>query len=115
MNMEQKRVTFEVAKALKEAGYSQGFQLGEAYYNQYGEIQYYTEDMVLGSNICDAPYVTDAWRWLWREKNIYVQVGLKCCTLSFPHVDSCTFKLTTDPEEAIEAAIDYIVDNNLLK
>lgn len=103
-----KRVSFEAAKSLKEAGYP-----------QYGYCDsYYDFDGHLVSKFCNikklvypAPYVMEAWLWLWREKRISVDID---CYNGFWSSDvngtDCN-----DPEEAIIAAIEYLVEQNLIK
>lgn len=53
------------------------------------------------------------WLWLWREKRIWIQVR---------HIDNgnwfkcwVTEQDYSDPEEAIEKAIEYLVENDLIK
>lgn len=71
-----KRVKFEVAKAIKEAGYPQDRK----------DVGYITEkcsdrfNVYYEGNLTDnasrmvkkvsAPYVMEVWLWLWREKKI---------------------------------------------
>ena len=102
-----KRVSFEVAKAIKDAGYPQ--ENCSLYYNKYGAIDGY-----LGHNTA-IPYVMEAWLWLWREKKIYFGIESE----SYPHLGTCLNDYEDmpylDPEEAIIAAIEYLVTNNLIK
>lgn len=103
MNMAQKRVTFEVAKALIEAGYPIVESI--MYHSYFGKI-----------NFDNRPTWLDAWLWLWQHKGIWldpVKTGaeLFTCYLSGEHI----IGYHSNPEEAIEAAIEYIVNNNLLK
>lgn len=111
--MEQKRVTFKVAKAIKEVGYPQDeteykyTKEGNTFVpRNRGEDEKYSE--------CDAPYVLPVWLWLWREKDVIIKITQ--CT-SYVSIGN---KLLSgvpkkDPEEAIAATIEYLVDNNLLK
>lgn len=108
----QKIVTFEIAKALKEAGYPQGKE-NTAYYNEEGML---VKPCVFcgGKEIADAPTYIKVWLWLWREKGIYIHVGFDCC-ISFNKEDYIPIILMVDdPEEAISKAIEYLVNNNLL-
>ena len=57
-----KRVSFEVARSLKEAGYPQDIQ---EVYKENGE---YFVSYVKYSNTFAAPTYLDVWLWLWREK-----------------------------------------------
>lgn len=116
--MTQKIVTFEVAKALKDAGYP---QVGRYQYTYTGELV----DLVREGGICYgqvAPSYLDAWLWLWRVKKIYIEVNCIQCSEYNTEVSiwheygqyhyECKF---TDPEEAIAKAIEYLVTNNLIK
>lgn len=110
-----KRVSFEVAKYFKEVGYPQNMII--PHYDSKGE---YHE--LSGECFCDAPTYLDIWLWLWRKKKIYIDIN--CIQCSEYSVDvsiwheyggyhyECKF---TDPDEAIEAAIKYLVENNLIK
>lgn len=112
-DMEQKRVTFEVAKALKEAGYP---QIGDYWYSDNGGL---SDDWIPEMMYCAAPLVTDVWLWLWREKGISIDIehliGNDFANFVLGRRILTNGQYQTDPEEAIEAAIKYIVDNGLLK
>lgn len=118
--MEQKRVSFKVAKAIKEAGYPQKcdkFYAGTERYCVISERTLFEgylvdryEDRYLSD--CAAPYAFDVWLWLWREKKFPIDVDCYNCDKWATDVNSVEFN---DPEEAIIAAIEYVVDNNLLK
>lgn len=106
-----KGVSFEVAKAIKNAGYP-----------QYGYCEeYYTSEGKVVSKFCDmnklifpAPTYLEVWLWLWREKGIKYEIvksGDKVLCKEEPY----KFFYMKDPEEAIIAAIQYIVENQLLK
>lgn len=130
-----KQVSFKVAKAIKENGYPQWqtpyvyvikeYNIGNATV-AVGEIMpNYGED---SNHICplgefaDIPTYLDVWLWLWREKKIYIDIN--CIQCSEYSVDvsiwheyggyhyECKF---TDPYEAIISAIEYLVENNLIK
>ena len=118
-----KTVSFEVAKAIKNAGYPQTINSisSECYlpngqlYTSYIDATVPLQEFHEMKAVSIAPTYLDVWLWLWKEKKIYIQVGIDCCTLSYTWGDSCTFKNNSDPEEAIKAAIEYLVRNNLIK
>lgn len=121
--MEQKRVSFEVAKAIKEAGYPQEWNDTEYYYTENGELKRIDdyegnsiEDIMYNQrNAVPAPFVCDVWLWLWREKKKWIE-ALNFSGSFLAYIDKKPFsELYKDPEETIEAAIKYIVDNGLLK
>lgn len=94
-------VSFEVAKAIEEAGYPQG---QEKYcYRSNGEM-YIFENMFdhIPDYCCDAPTYIEVWVWLWRKKKVDKQ-----------HL--FILDPNKDPEESISAEIKYLVDNNLIK
>lgn len=119
--MELKRISFEVAKAIKEAGYP---QVGYYWYSPQG-VECYSESDLDELRYVSAPTYIDVWLWLWREKNIRFDVeDLWDAELSYPERGCasntnqlggiCTPEVS-DPEEAIIAAIKYLVDNSLIK
>ena len=103
-----KRVSFEVAKAIKDAGYPQE---GGMYYNKDGDLilpwSFNNEDIFVV-----APYYLDVWLWLWREKKIVIEV---LHTYKRGWFTELMKDSNNDPEEAIEAAIEYLVTNKLIK
>lgn len=106
------RVSFEVAKAIKKAGYPQECQRYQ--YTYEGRLV----DLVRAGGICygpKAPTYLEVWLWLWREKKIYFGIE----AVSYPHEGTCLNDYQDipyiDPEEAIESAIEYMVENNLIK
>lgn len=137
-----KRVSFKVAKALKEAGYNEPCDM---YYHIYDDSDIvdgeYESQMSLEATgdgcqsflnalnhyRCAAPYAFEVWLWLEKDKgtiihpdSTYVEDGtVKYATIT--HLDQEDFhsvgsKFKYDSsEEAIIAAIEYLVDNNLLK
>ena len=122
-----KRVSFKVAKALKEAGYPQEY---EAFYSNDGELHVnmsyeYKTYMYKNQIGYSAPTYLDVWLWLWREKKIYINVILAYLT-DFHYVvyrnDYEWIKIVepnknrySTPEEAIVASVNYLVENDLIK
>ena len=103
--MTQKIVTFEVAKALKEAGYP---------------IELPSQIETGGVRIPKFPSYIDTWLWLWREKKTEIEMQALSYARGRVRVWPEYFKSSkvfesTDPEEAIAKAIDYLVENNLIK
>lgn len=89
--MELKIVSFNVAKAIKEAGYQQGY-LTEVYlmsaiekelaYREFGLFpkDYFPGELVSAGSYskydvetCDAPTYLEVWLWLWREKKMPIE------------------------------------------
>lgn len=102
--MGQKRVSLKVAKAIKEVGYPQDYE----------EICYFDDNMEI---ICKCPRCIDVWLWLWVEKNIKLSIEpnedeAECFTTDLGKLIS---KFGNEPEEAIAEAIEYLVDNDLIK
>lgn len=117
----QKRVSFKVAKALKEAGYPQYFEGWEdyGYFMNGNNPQIYNHDEndcpMYYHLLCVAPTYLDVWLWLWREKEIKVSIDIACNTITKVKDDYWLADGNAGPEEAIEKAIEYLVDNKLLK
>lgn len=125
--MEQKRVSFKVATALKDAGYPQELNDKNEYYstnidkeNPDCEITdepftpYSFETSVYEYYV--APTYLDVWLWLWREKGIRLPIGYhKETFVVVDETNMIEFYSKNDPEESIEKAIDYLIDNKLLK
>lgn len=121
--MDQKRVSFEVAKAIKEAGYPQSFYCPQ--YKENGELENGFTD--LGEGCIYAPTYIDVWLWLWREKK--KSISIICdeddrleanwyvnAEKLIGGIGSFTEQVFfEDPEDAIIAAIEYLVDNDLVK
>lgn len=108
--MTQKIVTFEVAKALKDAGYP---QVGRYQYTYAGEL---LVDLVREGGICYgpmAPSYLDAWLWMWNTKNIQIEVADKSYFAKAKVIGKVFVE--TNPEEAIANAIGFLVENNLIK
>lgn len=114
--MAQKIVIFEVAKALKEAGYPQ--EQASLVYVQ--EVLLYSSCTQFDDKDIAAPSYLSAWLWLWREKGIMVdtsQIGGKVDAEVYTSDEEVLYvgnELHDDPEEAIAKAIEYLVNNNLL-
>lgn len=121
--MEQKRVSFKVAKAIKEAGYPQ--EKGEFYYSYTGHLFHEndasdeeTESLWFCASF--APTYLDVWLWLWREKDIRIKDTYDGAVWVWTNNnESSRYRYisvdTKDPEEAIEEAIKHLVNENLLK
>lgn len=118
-----KRVSFKVAKAIKEAGYPQGPE--EYAYRSNGEI-YIFENMFdhIPDYCCDAPTYLEVWLWLCDKGIVFYPAmysahhpsGWSCYYRDNIRVmDVNTFGVYNTPEEAIIKAIDYLVDNDLIK
>lgn len=135
--MSMERVKFEVAKALKEAGYPQdkseydeGYAISKVYYDVYSSRDYrwypssadtgrllsfdndyyYPEDC---GEFCVAPSYMEAWLWLWEEKKFIIELqGQRTTGWSTPLFPNRFFH---NQEQAIIAAIDYLVEYNLIK
>lgn len=110
--MGQKRVSFKVAKAIKNAGYPQSIYCPQ--YKENGELENGFTD--LGEGYIYAPTYLDVWLWLWGEKKVAVPITCnKEERWSSYGLFSSIYEDYPCPEEAIIAAIEYLVDNNLLK
>lgn len=126
--MEQKRVTFKVAKYLKEVGYPQEGKFG--YRDGESSLVSYPID---GVEFYVAPTYIDVWFWwcdhlnyinkrklqsirIFKGKNKW-EVRFNCgCLLDSDDDDGCYYEfIGNTQEEAISNAIDYLADNNLIK
>lgn len=116
--MKQKVVSFKVAKAIKEAGYPQDKFNNVQYYTKSGHLSYLYQYGVPYYEVdCFAPTYLDMWLWLWQEKNLRIEI-IDCdiTTQCYATINnSRDTMLFNSPEEAIIAAINYLVDNNLIK
>ena len=112
---ELKRVSYKVAKALKEAGYPQGNL--SVWYDRHGVI--FTIRPKEGTEYYVAPEYLKVWLWLWREKRIFIEILQNVFGVEMyiwkDYYDNIYKEDCKDPEEAIIAAIEYIVNNKLLK
>lgn len=123
-------VSFEVAKAIEKIGFPQPDKnsgITNVYpledhddnftpYTRIGKLttNYHCQTFRVLSDIpfVGAPTYIDVWLWLWREKKYPIDVDCYNATHWSTDIVSGEF---TDPEEAIVEAIDYLVDNNLIK
>lgn len=118
--MKQKRVTFKVAKAIKEAQYSQNYSFNISVYDKDGkEIVIGDANIPLNCDAIIAPTYLDVWQWLWKEKDIRLvpvdtTVSGKYIGVVAVRIGLHIFRGET-PEEAIASAINYLVDNDLIK
>lgn len=124
-----KHVSYKIALAIKRAGYPQGntdkcylttdhnhfYKEGQIVENEDGEWS------VLTKNLADIPTYIDVWLWLWREKNIQIHNCTNDTIIRL--VDVKPYRTIylfynaygKDPEEAVITAIEYIVNESLLK
>lgn len=123
-----KRASFEVAQAIKESGYPlikfqtvsrKQFESGFGY-KYFNDGNFYSESPSIlhpeDNNTIDmyyCPTYIEVWLWLWEEKEICIEIKdnhyytlAKVNNKRF-HEDS--------PEEAIEQAIEYLTENDLIK
>lgn len=112
-----KRVSFETAKALKEAGYPQ--ENNRICYSEIGDLITISgsTNLDFSTDFLAAPTYLEVWLWLWREKKIAIDVREfnEEWDSVFVHTYSYVSTSKTDPEEAIIVAINYLVENNLIK
>ena len=110
-----KRVSFKVAKEIKEAGYPQDITCGYLFDAKGNPCDEYTE-----GDIFVRPTYIEVRLWLWREKKIAISEELWYDKPndwgSIIECDTIYKELYgyNDPEEAIIAAIEYLVDNDLM-
>ena len=115
-----KRISFKVAKAIKEAGYPQEKKDGTALYPVKGEFKgklcSYNSDAPDRDKLSIvAPTYFEVWDWLW-QKQIYIIMEKSYCVVWFDSKEELKFfSVKKSPEKAIIAAIDYLVENNLIK
>lgn len=109
-----KRVSFKIAKALKEAGYPQD--------NCDIWCQVPPKYQDIDRKVAQPTYL-DVWLWLWREKGIYIDIESSLAGNSsyFIWLEKEIKPVNINeiqngsPEEAIIAAIEYLVNHNLIK
>lgn len=112
---EQELITFEVAKAIKEAGFPQNFT--NIYYTIDGVLFDWNSIETWNNkyyNKISCPTYLDVWLWLWREKGIKIshRIGVNIIGIEDNDVIEDLFD---DPEKAIIASIEYLVKHNLIK
>lgn len=113
----EKKVTLKVANAIAKAGY----------WGKYGhrcEVQEIvdSEQLLLKADYSllsmRVPTYMQVWLWLWREKKIHIEIVERQDNETVAYVgngrDTKRF-LKHDPEEAIIAAIEYLITNDLIK
>ena len=112
-----KRVSFNVAKAIKEAGY---LQEKTDYYYDYNECIQKRCNCYVNCK-CVTPTYLEVWLWLWREKKICINCNYDKYNL-IPmwwcnNEDGINYNTPNfdDPEEAIIGTIEDLVDKNLIK
>ena len=118
-DMEQKRVSFKVARAVKDAGYPQNYGEGSLYYSEDGQLYEYSSELfpIYPNVYCVCIAYLSVWLWLWREKKIHIDIDSDICDEGAISYEDNTLEEfeENDPEEAIIAAVEYLVDNNLIK
>ena len=111
-----KRCSFKVAKAIKEAGYPQEKLTDKVYLvncDKEGKLAHYNSALYYDCVV--APYAMDAWLWLWREKKIMFHLYYNVCHCCWSCIFNDYIQTGNDPEEAIIAAIEFLVDKDLIK
>lgn len=107
-----KRVSLKVAQAIAKAGY----------WCKYGhrcEVQENVDSEQLLLNVdysllsLGVPTYLEVWLWLWREKNIVIEPVY--CEEGWTVLIHGVQGFFKDPEEAIIAAIEHLVENDLIK
>lgn len=125
--MEQKIVSLEVAKAIKKAGYPMRKVICGRYRGE--PVMYDEEPDEENWADCDAWYLPtylDVWLWLWRKKGIEIELNgnvyqriVDCYKplreMPWDYDEESNPPTSLDPEEVIIAAIEYLVDNDLIK
>lgn len=120
-----KKVSFEVAKTIKKVEYPQG-NTDECYltanHNEFYKIGQIVDNAdrewaVLTKHLADAPTYFEVWTWLWQEKDIHIEIidskiTKQCYATINDEKDTILFNSV---EEAIIAAIEYLVENDLIK
>lgn len=105
-----KRVSFGMAKYLKKVDYKFIPAPSSCFTNDTNS--WYDED---DDELYTLPYVMEVWLWLWREKDIRIVAGNLTCFIWQDTEYEVIETAYSDPEEAIIAAIKYLVDNDLIK
>lgn len=126
-----KQVTFKVATALKDAGYPQDLSTYQkCYWSHCDDIRLFNYDEVdcldYWQLCCVAPTYLEIWLWLEKEKKIIIHPDssftengeLKYATITHFIKNSSSIGqdyVYNSSEEAIIAAIEHLVDNDLIK
>lgn len=115
-----KKVSFAVAKAIKEAGYPQDLYDGIYYYTEQNRIFQYERSFAYYPKIfCVAPTYFEVWLWLWRKKKSCIGILFddgNCAVEIWQNKSFMRdFESKFDPEESIIAAIEYLCENDLIK
>lgn len=115
-----KRVSFEVAKAIKKAGYQQGITEKVYLLKDYAKMKegwvIFKEKCMYTDFLADIPTYIQVWLWLWREKHLALEVYVTSYDKWVSPIDVCLkYDEYPDPEEAIATSIEYLVTNNLIK
>lgn len=105
-----KRVSFKVAKAIKEAGYPFDHDV-------YDLLEYCERDINkwnYWSRFVNTTY-PEVWLWLRREKKITIEFRSNFATYIRGIEDEIQLGANSDPQESLITAIEYLVENNLIK
>lgn len=106
-----KRVSFNVAKAIKEAGFSQEGNAHSTYYDEQHKETFVPFECNRSRDYL-APTYMEVWLWLW-NKGICIEIkDNHYYTLA--KVNNQRFH-GDDPEEVIIIAIEYLADNNFIE
>lgn len=124
---ELKRVSFKVAKAIKEAGYPQEKLTDKVYLlncDKEGKLAHYQS--ALYYNVAVAPTYLEIWLWLEKYKSILIHPDSSFIENGELKYSATTYLVKNDKstgqdyvynssEEAIIAAIEHLVEHNLIK
>ena len=122
--MKEAYVKFETAKLLKEKGFD--WKCNISYGSQDTLIDYTMYGFIDEDNLINAPTQQMACRWLMEEKHIFIGKSFLKNEETFNlEFHSTVFNMDTGelittigafcPEDAVEAAIQYVLTNNLCK
>lgn len=114
-----KRVSFNVAKAIKEAGFSQEGNAHSTYYDEQHKETFVPFECNRSRDYL-APTYMEVWFWLWEEKKITIDIvalaGGSCGAFIWKFGERLKVQIKFEsPEEAITATIEYLVENDLIK
>lgn len=126
------KVSFKTAKAIKEVGYPlerfqtvsrEQFESGHGYkystdknfYSESPSILHPEDNDTIDMYYCST--YLEVWLWLCREKKMLLSIQEFCgeWNVYSPQAHGHIAEHFTDPEKAIIAAIEYLVENNLIK